>query len=94
MSCARLTIIHRQKTPRSYDNALAETVNGLYKAEVIHHLKNQWEGVNDVQLATLNWVDWFNKQRLHSANDYLPPFQKEANYYAKLNQSDDIKNAA
>lgn len=81
-------------TGDSYDNALAETINGLYKAEVIHHLKHQWEGINDVQLATLNWVDWFNKKRLHSANDYLPPFEKEANYYATLSQSDDLKNVA
>jgi putative transposase len=53
-------------TGDSYDNALAETVNGLYKSEVIHYLKESWTGVNDVELATLEWVDWFNKKRLHS----------------------------
>ena len=47
-----------------YDNALAKTVNGLYKSEVIHYLKQSWTGVNDVELATLEWVDWFNKTRL------------------------------
>lgn len=81
-------------TGDSYDNALAETINGLYKAEVIHHLKQQWEGLEDVELATLNWVHWFNKKRLHSANGYLSPHQKEAIYYAKLKPSDDLKHAA
>ena len=51
-------------TGDSYDNALAETVNGLYKSEVIEYLKQQWQGVNDVELATLEWVDWFNRTRL------------------------------
>lgn len=81
-------------TGDSYDNALAETINGLYKTEVIYHLKQQWEGLKDVELATLNWVYWFNRKRLHSANDYLPPLTKEANYYARLNPSDDLKKAA
>ena len=57
-------------TGDSYDNALAETVNGLYKSEVIHYLKQNWTGVNDVELATLEWVDWFNKTRLHSTIGY------------------------
>lgn len=51
-------------TGDSYDNALAETVNGLYKTEVIEYLKSDWSGLADVELATLDWVDWFNK------NDY------------------------
>ena len=50
-------------TGDSYDNALAETVNGLYKSEVIDYLKENWTGINDVELATLEWVDWFNKTR-------------------------------
>ena len=57
-------------TGDSYDNALAETVNGLYKTEVIEYLKPQWQGVNDVELATLEWVDWFNKTRIHSTIGY------------------------
>ena len=47
----------------SYDNALAETMNGLYKAEVIHK-DGPWRGLEDVEIATLNWVDWFNNRRL------------------------------
>lgn len=71
-------------TGDSYDNALAETVNGLYKTEVIEYLKSDWAGLADVELATLNWVDWFNKKRLHSAIGYVSPFQFEAMYYAKV----------
>ena len=70
----------------SYDNALAETVNGLYKMEVIEYLKSDWTGLSDVELATLNWVDWLNKKRLHSAIGYVSPFEFEAMYYDKINQ--------
>ena len=73
-------------TGDSYDNALAETVNGLYKTEVIEYLKADWQGLADVQLATLNWVDWFNKKRVHSALGYVSPFEFEAMYYDKINQ--------
>ncbi|EXB42913.1 integrase core domain protein, partial [Acinetobacter baumannii 1440422] len=72
-------------TGDSYDNALAETVNGLYKTEVIEYLKADWQGLADVQLATLNWVDWFNKERVHSALGYVSPFEFEAMYYDKIN---------
>ncbi|MDH1438251.1 IS3 family transposase [Acinetobacter johnsonii] len=72
-------------TGDSYDNALAETVNGLYKTEVIEYLKADWQGLADVQLATLNWVDWFNKKRVHSALGYVSPFEFEAMYYDKIN---------
>ncbi|MGP5649756.1 integrase core domain-containing protein, partial [Psychrobacter celer] len=65
----------------SYDNALAETVNGLYKTEVIEYLKQQWQGVSDVELATLEWVDWFNKTRIHSTIGYVSPFEFERRYY-------------
>ncbi|MGP5135371.1 IS3 family transposase, partial [Psychrobacter cibarius] len=71
-------------TGDSYDNALAETVNGLYKSEVIHYLKESWTGVNDVELATLEWVDWFNKKRLHSTIGYVSPFEFEKQYYDNL----------
>ena len=71
----------------SYDNALAETVNGLYKSEVIHYLKESWNGVNDVELATLEWVDWFDKTRLYSTIDYVSPFEFEKRYYDNLNLS-------
>ncbi len=64
---------------------MAETVNGLYKTEVIEYLKADWRSLGDVQLATLNWVDWFNKERLHSAIGYVSPFDFEAMYYDKIN---------
>ena len=71
-------------TGDSYDNALAKTVDGLYKSEVIHHLKESWNGVNDVELATLEWVDWFDKTRLHSTIGYVSPFEFEKRYYDNL----------
>ncbi len=77
-------------TGDSYDNALAETVNGLYKTEVIEYLKSDWAGLADVELATLNWVDWFNKKRLHSAIGYVSPFQFEAMYYEKMQSLDQV----
>ena len=72
-------------TGDSYDNTLAETVNGLYKSEVIHYLKQNWTGVNDLELAALEWVDWFNKTRLHSTIGYVSPFEFEKRYYENLN---------
>ena len=60
----------------SYDNALAETVNGLYKAELIH--RDVWENVGDVERATASWVHWWNTQRLHSAIGFVPPAEFEA----------------
>ena len=73
--------------PRSYDNALAETVNELCKSEVIYYLKQNWTGVNDVELATLEWVAWFNKTRLHSTIGYVSPFEFEKRYYDNLTLS-------
>nr|WP_302476109.1 integrase core domain-containing protein [Acinetobacter sp. Marseille-Q1618] len=64
---------------------LCNKANGLYKTEVIEYLKADWQGLADVQLATLNWVDWFNKKRIHSALDYVSPFDFEAMYYDKIN---------
>lgn len=63
----------------SYDNALAETVNGLYKAELIHS-KRVWESVEAVELATMGWAHWWNTQRLHEALDYRTPAEVEADY--------------
>ena len=71
-------------TGDSYDNALAKAVNGLYKSEVIEYLKEQWHGVNDVELAPLEWVDWFNKTRLHSTIGYVSPLEFEKRYYDSL----------
>jgi len=67
----------------SYDNALAETINGLYKAELIHR-RAPWKTREALELATLEWVAWFNHQRLHSAIGYIPPAEAEANYYNQL----------
>lgn len=64
----------------SYDNALAETINGLYKAEVIHR-RGPWKSVEAVELATLEWGSWFNHHRLLEPIGYLPPAEAEANYY-------------
>ncbi len=65
----------------SYDNALAETINGLYKAEVIHR-KSSWRTRDEVEWATLNWVDWFNNRRLLEPIGNIPPAEAEANYYS------------
>lgn len=65
----------------SYDNALAETVNGLYKAECVYGPDtNGWDDVDQVELATLSWVHWFNHQRLHSHCEDVPPAEYEAAY--------------
>ncbi len=63
----------------AYDNALAETINGLYKAEVIYHL-GPWKGVEDVEYATLEWVAWYNAQRLMGPLGYIPPAEYEDQY--------------
>ena len=67
----------------SYDNALAETINGLYKAELIHR-RAPWKTKEAVELATLEWVAWFNNQRLLEPIGYIPPAEAEANYYRHL----------
>lgn len=63
----------------AYDNALAETINGLYKTEVIHH-EGPWKGFDDVEYATLDWVDWYNNKRLFGTIGYVPPAELEAEY--------------
>lgn len=67
----------------SYDNALAETINGLYKAEVIHR-RGPWRSFEAVEFATLEWVDWFNNRRLLEPIGNIPPAEAEAAYYAML----------
>ncbi|WP_261937095.1 IS3 family transposase [Sphingomonas bisphenolicum] len=74
----------------SYDNALAETINGLYKAEVIHR-RGPWRSFEAVEYATLEWVDWFNNRRLLEPIGNIPPAEAEAQYYAML---DDVSMAA
>jgi putative transposase len=69
----------------SYDNALAETVNGYYKAELIRGPARQgpWKTIEDVELATLNWVYWHNNSRLHGYLGDLPPAEFELTHYAQ-----------
>ncbi len=70
----------------SYDNALAETINGLYKAELIHR-RTPWKTKESVELATLQWVHWFNHIRLLEPLGYIPPDEAEENYYRQLANS-------
>jgi putative transposase len=67
----------------SYDNALAETVIGLFKTEVIHQ-HGPWRSFEAVEFATLEWVDWFNNRRLLEPIGSIPPAEAEAAYYAQL----------
>ena len=69
----------------SYDNALAETINGLYKTEVIRR-RGPWRALEAVEFATLEWVDWFNNRRLLEPIGNIPPAEAEARYYANLEQ--------
>jgi transposase InsO family protein len=64
----------------SYDNALAETIIGLYKTELIYK-EGPWQGMEQVELATLEWVDWFNNRRLFEPIGNIPPVEYEALYY-------------
>ncbi len=70
----------------SYDNALAETINGLYKAELIHR-RAAWKTKESVELATMQWVHWFNHIRLLEPIGYIPPAEAEENYYRQLAHS-------
>jgi putative transposase len=69
----------------SYDNALAETINGLFKAEVIHR-RGPWRNAEAVEFATLEWVDWFNNRRLLEPIGNIPPAEAEARYYAQASE--------
>ena len=64
------------------DNALAETINGLYKTELIKPRK-PWRTIEEVELATAEWVDWFNHRRLYEYCGDIPPVDLEAAYYAQ-----------
>lgn len=68
----------------SYDNALSEMINRLYKAEVIHR-RGPWRNLEAVEFATLTWVDWFKNRRLLEPIGNIPPAEAEARYYATLN---------
>ena len=70
----------------SYDNALAETIDGLHKAEVIHR-KGPWKSMDAVEYAALIWVDWFSNHRLLGPIGHIPTAEAEANYYAALKET-------
>ena len=71
----------------SYDNALAESIIGLFKTKVIKFL-GPWKSVGQVEWETLKWVDWYNKTRLHSAIGYVTPNEAEEVFYASLNAAE------
>ena len=73
-------------TGDSYDNAMAESINGLYKAEVIH--RKSWKNRAEVELATLTWVDWYNNRRLLERLGHIPPAEAEKAYYASIGNTD------
>ena len=73
----------------SYDNAQAETINGLYKTEVIRH-RGPWRNIDEVEFATLEWVDWFNNRRLLEPIGNIPPAEFEKAYYCQLEESDEV----
>ncbi|MED7543895.1 IS3 family transposase [Escherichia coli O157] len=73
-------------TGDSYDNAMAESINGLYKAEVIH--RKSWKNRAEVELATLTWVDWYNNRRLLGRLGHTPPAEAEKAYYASIGNDD------
>lgn len=75
--------LHEWVRKQEIDNALAETINGLYKAELIHR-RALWKTKEAVELATLEWVHWFNHIRLLEPIGYIPPAEAEANYYRRL----------
>lgn len=73
----------------AFDNALMETINGLYKAECIRTTvfhQGPYRTIGDVEYATAAWVDWYNNSRLHSSLDYSTPIEHEAAHYAALNR--------
>ena len=77
----------------SYDNALAETINGLFKAEVIHR-RGPWRSFEAVEFATLEWVDWFNTRRLLEFIGHIPPAEAETRYYAEVEGQAEVQPLA
>jgi putative transposase len=76
----------------SYDNALAESVIGLYKTELIRR-QGPWRGLDDLEIATLEWVDWYNNRRLHSAIGHVPPTETETHSYPTPKASETLQVA-
>lgn len=67
----------------SYDNAMAEALNSLFKAELVRN-KGPWTGINDLEIAVAEYIDWYNHRRLHGEIGYIPPVEAETNYYSNL----------
>jgi putative transposase len=76
----------------SYDNALAESIIGLFKTELIRR-QGPWKGLDAVEISTLEWVDWFNNRRLLEATGHIPPAEAEANHYRTTEPSDTVQMA-
>ena len=76
----------------SYDNAMAESIIGLFKTEVIRR-RGPWKNLDDVEIAALEWVDWFNNRRLHEAIGHIPPAEAEASYYRTTTPSETLQMA-
>ena len=76
----------------SFDNALAESTIGLYKTELIRR-RGPWRGLDDLELATLEWVDWYNNRRLFEALGDIPPAEAESAYYATMTPSESPRMA-
>jgi putative transposase len=74
----------------SFDNALAETIIGLYKTELIRR-RGPWKGLGEVEYATLEWVDWFNHRRLLEPIGYVPPAEFEATFLRREDPSDPVR---
>ena len=83
MHAADITHVGGRSVGDSYDNALAETINGLYKTEVIRR-RGLWRNIEAVEFATLTWVDWFNNHRLFEPIGHLPPAEHGPNYYQQI----------
>ena len=73
----------------SYDNALAESVNGLYKTELIKR-RGPWRNADHVEVATAEWVQWWNHKRIHTSVDNMAPAEYEERYYTKLEEASDV----
>ena len=73
----------------SYDNALAESFNGLYETELIHR-QGPWRNVEHVEWATLTYVDWFNNRRIHNEIGKIPPAEMEANHYRQIDTAEPL----
>jgi transposase InsO family protein len=81
-----VALSNRRSIGDCYDNALAETINGLYKTEVIRR-RGPWRTLEAVEFATLEWVDWFNHRRLFEPIGNIPPAEAEARYYAEARRA-------